>query len=62
MIHTGADMNQFFVAIEMAQVAVQGVFADRNTLRFQVDLQFVDTEGSRLAAEQLAHQPTQHEG
>jgi hypothetical protein len=51
-------MNQFFVAIEMAQVAVQGVFADRNTLRFQVDLQFVDTEGSRRAAEQLAHQPT----
>ena len=62
MIDTGADLNQFFVAIEMDQVAVQGVFADSNALRFQVDLEFVDTEGSRRAAEQLAHQPTQHEG
>ena len=62
MIHTGADLNQLSVAIEMDQVAVQGVFADSNALRFQVDLEFVDTEGSRRAAEQLAHQPTQHEG
>jgi len=41
---------------------LRGHFADSNPLRFQVDLEFVDTEGSRRAAEQLARQPTQREG